>query len=542
MGASMLTPAVAVQSTSLATALDAFRRGDFERVLALVEAGTQSPEAILLRARTLLKMHRPDDVISELGPAIEHLQEVDAKCTARMFFGAAMARLHLSHGRKLLADLADDAERLDARPSVRAEIAYFRALTAWSARDFADAESFALVAERARLDLLSVRAKHLRGFIAVSSAKYSVALMIFHQAQAAYAKCQEIDVDLATIILEQIAGLEQTLRSARVPGTHRDPAGRRIPGTSFGPALRTVTRLELSYQDAWLFANDGDRFCAMRKMRDAVAFAPTDAWRVWALAGQASIAIAFGEIGMAQIIVDDAWPLAKAVDWSATKEEERFGLHELAEVTANLRLPIAPEILARYGSVVAPIHNVNTLHNQKADPRLAGWEAYVRGLVERSQGNDAAALRHLRESVSLFNSCGYRWREALALLELDATPGSSLSEGPSALEQAAQIIGKHFPKSFLWLRLGAWARAYTDPVVSKLTPAQRDVLRRLLEGRRPGEIAKSTGRTYDTVLTHIKPLHLGLKTHTLHQIVAECNRRGIAAPGMPIQVSGAIAQ
>src|SRR5271154_1400584 len=48
MGASMLTPAVAVQSTSLATVLDAFRRGDFERVLALVAAGTPSAEAMLL--------------------------------------------------------------------------------------------------------------------------------------------------------------------------------------------------------------------------------------------------------------------------------------------------------------------------------------------------------------------------------------------------------------------------------------------------------------------------------------------------------------
>jgi DNA-binding CsgD family transcriptional regulator len=521
-------PAIAISSHPLA--VDAFRRGDFHEVLHLVGAETPSVDLLLLRARALLKLQQAQDVVSELVPAIELLADTDARCTARMLLAAAIARTHLSHGRKLLAEVAGDAEQWQSHRSVQAEIAYFQAVTAWSARDFADAERFALVTEGAKLDVLSVRATQLRGFIAVSLAKYQHALILFQRARRAYANCREVDVDLATIILEQIAFLEQTLRSSRIRGTHCDPMGRCIPGASFGPALPTITRFRLCYSDAWLFANDGDPLSALRKIGEAVHLAASDAWHVWALAGQAAIAQAFGENATAQIVFEGAWQLAESVQWNVTKDEERYGLLQLAEVAAHLNQPVGREVLARYDSVVNPMDNTRTLRDRSADPRLVGWETYVRGLVERTLGNDASAVRHFREAISLFNSCGYRWREALALIELDATAGSSLASGPSPLEQAACIIGEHFPHSFLAQRLEGWAMAYVDPVVSRLTPTQRDVLRHLLEGRPAREIADVTGRTYQTILTHIKALHEALGTHCVQQIITECIRRRIAPP------------
>jgi len=134
----------------------------------------------------------------------------------------------------------------------------------------------------------------------------------------------------------------------------------------------------------------------------------------------------------------------------------------------------------------------------------------------------------LRNAVAIFRSCGYLWREALALIELDATPAET--RGELALERAATIVRDNFPRSFLAGRLGLWARAYADPVAGTLTPTQRDVLRRLLDGKSPVEIAKETNRAHSTVQKHIHHVHHAFGTHYERQLFAECYRRGLGPP------------
>jgi DNA-binding CsgD family transcriptional regulator len=56
------------------------------------------------------------------------------------------------------------------------------------------------------------------------------------------------------------------------------------------------------------------------------------------------------------------------------------------------------------------------------------------------------------------------------------------------------------------------------------------VLRWLLEGRTPREIAAIKGRGYETIRTHIRMLHRAFGTRAEHQLVAECVRRGILPP------------
>jgi DNA-binding CsgD family transcriptional regulator len=294
--------------------------------------------------------------------------------------------------------------------------------------------------------------------------------------------------------------------------------------------LPTPTRLRLYCNDAWLYALDGDSRNALRNMRDAFDFAPSDAWRVWVLAVHAAIAASFGESGSASVIVDDAWRIGRTVVWDSTKDEERFALLQLAEAAAQVEAPIAGEVLQQYWDIAGAMDNTFALRDRQTDPRLMGWEAYVRGIVARQGGDSAGAVRALNEAVLAFHSCGYLWREALALIELDATPGARLAAGPSSLEQAAAIVGEHFPQSFLARRFGPWATAFVDADVRALTPAQRDVLRHLLDGHPAREIAAITGRAYQTVLSHIKAIHGALGTRCVQQIVVECGRRGIGAP------------
>jgi DNA-binding NarL/FixJ family response regulator len=447
-----------------------------------------------------------------------------------MLHGSAVARSDQSNrGLDLLSAVAYDAAVLGADRAVRAEIDYYQALACWTKRDYRDAARFAVQAERASIDVISVRATQLRGFIAFVNTRYAEALELFRRAHHAYALCRGRDIDLATQVLLQIAALEQTLRSAAVPGSHASPGGRTLPGSLWGPAVSTPTRLLLCYNDAWLYAHDGDDRNAFHKAREAEDLAETPAWRVWALAARAIIATVFNERAAGREFADQAHELSRLVDWNATVHEERVGLLQLAEVYAYLAPELAGPVLATYDAVTAPMSSLDVLRERERDPRLVAWDTYVRGLVLRCNGDTAAAAALLRKAAELFSSCGYLWRKAHVLIELDATDAET--QGNPYLETAAAIIRENFSRSFLAHRLGRWARVYFDPVAMTLTPAQRDVLRQLLGGLSVRAIAIRTNRSAATVGQHVKRIHQAFETHSIGQLFHECNRRGIGAPG-----------
>jgi len=486
-----------------------------------------------LRARTLLKLHRPADVLDELrADEVEGIVGADERVTAAMLRGAALARLDPAGGSAELVRVAIDAARVRAHPSIAAEIAYFRAIAHWSAHEFDQAERLAQDAELRGRDVLAVRAMQLRAFIAAARptpTRYSDALSLFRAASRRYARCRERDVSLATIIVEQIASLEQTLRSATVAGSQRGARGRALPGGPFGPAIPSAARFRIRYNDAWLFALDGDDVAAFRAMRDAEEQAATPAWRVRALAGRAAIAMVCGEPAGARMHADAATETAARIDWNGTTDEERLARLELAEVYAHLAEPeAAREALACFDSVVAPMDRTHTLRERGRDPRFAGWYAYVVGLVRRGSGDVAGAGDAFRAAADAFGGCGYLWREAHALIDLAGTEG--VRDGGAHLERAVAIIRDNFPQSFLARRLGPWTRGAVDPLVSSLTAAERDVLRHLLEGRSQREIAAASGRAYNTVRTQMQALHRKMGTSSEHQIVVACARRGIGAP------------
>ncbi len=230
-------------------------------------------------------------------------------------------------------------------------------------------------------------------------------------------------------------------------------------------------------------------------------------------------------MGGAHIFAEDATKIADSVDWNATADEERIGLLRLAEVLATDRPAAAPAMLQRYDSVMSKMDPTRLLRDRDADPRLAGWDAHVRGMVARAADDHEKAGSWFRKAIDLFHSCGYLWREALALIELDATPIDTRGEVP--LERAAIIIRDNFPNSFLAARLGSHVQAYVDPIARALTPAERDVLRRLLEGKDIAKIAAETNRARATVKRHVHHIHGAFGTRSIAHLLAECQRRGL---------------
>jgi DNA-binding CsgD family transcriptional regulator len=529
--------ATGVRPTTLASAREAYLRGDFPAVLdllATVRVGTPAPvEAWLLRARALLKLHRPDDAAAELTPLLPAIATPDERATAAMLHGTALARLSPADGLVALTAASEAAGREGAHPAVHAEIAYFRALAHWSMGDLDAAERLAREAQRNGRDVLSVRAIQLRAFIAAKSprvTRFVEALALFRTGARAYGHCRERDLDLAINITQQIAALEQTLRSAQIRGTHRASHGRRtLPGSPFMPVARSTAFLRLCYDDAQLFALDGDGATALSRMREAEEAAQTPAWRAWARAGCAAVVTMFGENAAARNYAESAAALARTVDWNAAQDDERVAFIHLAEVYATLDDAVAASAaLASFDGITRPMDATRILRDRDSDPRFAGWYAHVLGLVRRGEGDLAAAAQSFTAAVESFRSCGYLWREALSLIELAelGRPGASGEH----LDRAVALIREHFPQSFLVRRLGPWMRASVDPLVATLSPTEREVLLHLLEGRSQREIAEVTGRAYNTVRTHVQALHRKMGTCSDLQIVVGCARRGIGAP------------
>ncbi|MEA2786560.1 MAG: Bacterial regulatory protein luxR family [Candidatus Eremiobacteraeota bacterium] len=517
---------------AIAHARDAYRRGDFAAVYVSTERALSPKEPAsdlhLLRARALLREHRAEDAEALLAPHLASFDDADSAATAAMLYATAIGRRDPETGLAMLVE-AERTGRRHAHPSILAEIAYRRAQTHWIRGEIAQADRLATITESANVDVLAVHATHLRGFVAVAQGRLNDALVLFETARRAYGRCREHDVEVAMIVLQQIASLEQTLRSDTVPGTHGGRNGRTIPRSAVGLGASSAWRVRLCVDDAWLFALDGDAVRAYAKAREAERVAPTPAWRVRGLASRAAIAAAFGEVTAAQSFAVEARALASHVDWNATVDDERFALLMLAEVFSSFDAAGASEILSAFNAIESPIPATRVLRT--GDQRLRGWTAFVRASVAQAQGHLAVAAPLYTTALHAFRTCGYRWREAQTLAALADLPPSVRTDDVAApLDEAVALVARHFPKSFLARQFDGWMRVYVDPRGRMLSPAQREVLRWLLEGRTPREIAAIKGRGYETIRTHIRMLHRAFGTRAEHQLVAECVRRGILPP------------
>lgn len=518
--------AVLPSRAALTDARSAWSRGDFDGCIRrLDEIGALPPrtpawvEASLLRARSLYRLKRYRDTIALLEPILSGFADGDESCTALMLLGSSIVRSgDAGRGLEILEHSAARANAVGVHRAVQAEIAHARALAHWTRRELEETERLAELAEAAGADSISVRATQLRAFVALTQQRLPEALSLFNQTFDAYWRCRERDAGLAEMTVHQIAALEVVLRSRSVRGTHFIPERRRIRDPwDTTPDLPSVTRLQTYALDAWLFALDGDRDAAFRNIRRAEDMAVEPAWRVWALAGRASLAAAFGELGSAREHAAHAVELSVNVEWGATTGEERIGLLLLAEILAVTDLAAATATMKTYDALS---HPMNPDQAGSSDPRVRALEDYVRGIVLSANGESAAAQRLLATAARSYESCGHLWRTALARLALAST---SLPGGH--FEAARAIVAEHFPNSFLARRVGI--HAMSDPIVARLTPAQRDVLSLLLDGLNAREIATKTGRAYNTVRVHIDRLREAFGASSIHAMVVDCHRRGI---------------
>jgi len=530
VGSGVLTPSF------LTVAREAYFRGDFELCTDALERATPlSPverrEASLLWARAQYRTLRFSEIVAFLGPILGTFVTVDEVCTAKMLHATSVARSkgpgNLDRGLSLLEALAVAAKELGAHRAIQGEIAYMLAFVHWMKRDYSAVLRYALIAERSDADVISVRATSLRGYVALAAERYPEALELFRFAHRAYRACRERDADLVLRIIVQIAALEVTLRSATIAGTHAlaDGGGRYVDDAA--AEVPGVFRMEIAALDAWLYAFDGDRKKAYRKVRVAERLAPNDAWRVWALANRAQISAALGDADWAAEYAAEALEISRRIDWNATDDEERVGLLHLTEILAVTDPPQAVQVLRRYDRLTTKVDRALLMHD---DVRLWILETFVRALVHRNRGEIEQAREALQRVRLEAQRVGIRWREALALIELDAIHSEPLEHSERPLQLATALVREHFPRSFLARRLGRWFQAAVDPIAAKLAPRPRQVLRHVLTGKNPKEIAAVMALSEDTVKGYTKTLFRAFSVNSTPQLLVTCYQRGIGSP------------
>src|SRR5579884_2282241 len=214
----------AVPSSAGGSALDAYLDGELELCLRLLEAGTPTiaggqRDAMLLRARALLRLNREREVVETLGPVLPAFRGIDEISTANMLYAVAVSRtVSLERGIGLLEETAAAAAAQFAHRTIRAELAYWLAAAHWRKGDHDAVLRYALEAESADADVISVRATSLRGYVAAARGMFPEALGYFGLARRAYEACRERDRNLLERIVVQIASLEVLLRSAKLKG------------------------------------------------------------------------------------------------------------------------------------------------------------------------------------------------------------------------------------------------------------------------------------------------------------------------------------
>ncbi len=447
-------------------------------------------DAVILRARIYLSVD-PTRAIEFLASNGTRLRSKGHRARAEMLLGMAFARL--GDDRAASAKFKSAASLGANDESLEAEIPFQRATAAYFSRRFDVAERELTVWGPRFVDDILLRANNLRGAIAAARGKFSEQGAILLENLRLIRNTSEPPVEMWALTTSNVAVLARDL-----PGTAlRDAAYANYDAVPWTPDL-AVFHFKTARDIGWRYALDGDYFNAFRKFKEALALAPTSAWRVTAAADRAYLATMLGEERWAEQELSDAQEAASRTDWLALEYEESIALLVLAELFAPRDAPLALSYVARYKSTEGRLSRLTIARD---DQRKAAHEAYAFGIVQAALGERVEAERLLRESYATYDAIGYDWNAgqvALALAECTRD---------SAWKARAREKLVAYPNSWLVRERPETSVTIPEPPeAGRLTEAQRAVYDLLVRGLSTSQIAAEHGRSEFTIRNHIKAI------------------------------------
>jgi DNA-binding CsgD family transcriptional regulator len=487
-------PEMAQRATRPAAVFDEaradFRAARFRAAVRRLE-NAASPEALLLLARTQLRLGDPSQALAVLTRVSKSAAR-EQRAESAMLKGVAFSRLGDPASAR---SQFNSAQRLlRSGEPLQAEATYHQAALEWIERHLDRAGALLERVPKERSPDLDLHVCILRGAIASASENLPAQGAILLDGLRRAGNGEQVETYLYGMLVTQIAALAVELPSAEL----RDAALARVDGV---PWTRDIADLHFhaARAVAWRHALEGDEFNAFRRLKQALGAARTDAWRVAALADRAYLAQALGEPRWAAQELRDAHELAATINWAAIAGEEKLALPILAELFAARDPSVAIGYVTTFGSVGK--HYPRILSSSR-DVRVDALQAYSLGKVQLALGERAEAKRLLSSAWKIYARLGIQWRAARAALAL-----AEIDDAQKWRSRASAALTS-YPRS--WLAGGAGVRrepsAALPPQAAALTQAQRAVLQLLLEGHGTDQIAKLRDCSTFTVRNHIKAI------------------------------------
>jgi DNA-binding NarL/FixJ family response regulator len=495
--------------------------GDYDRCLELCDYVQRrrpalARDVVLLRARALLRLNRPQDVLTALSSSPLSTALFDASITARMLTGAAYIRLgEIDKGLAILDAAETDARAGGAHSTIRSEISLYRGLAYYCRRDLETADRI-LTSVSPDTDLIHALALSYRGWVATARAQYDLATFFFRESISALDACRHYELALEANVLQALSYLAVE-RIDRVTWSFIEA---RAPRLSLTSSACEIPRFWLSMAKCYMEELAGNQDGAVAAGRIAEEDAPTKAYRVQARLRRAAIARFVGE----SIHQRDHTRSAHQV-FSQIPIDEMHGDERIVALTMAEELVLIGSVDA--ARIVLDIYRTNPPRRMTLamadDPRARAYQRFVEGLLAHGLGDSVEAQRAVRDAFEIFHLIGYRRRTLLAALWL----AEHDPKQHDVLTQFMPVLNELSPKC--WFRRAAARHSLLehDDVYRTLAPHEREVLKLVCCGLTTPEIASARGRNPKHIRNVISGVFRAFNVKRRAQLLAECSRRGI---------------
>ena len=469
--------------------------------------------AVLLRAEVLGRR----DPIGALGWLIG-LEDLFAGEPARFAFalaaGKAYAGVHdLASARARYAAAGTMARRVAGGPAL---LSHHTAQLRWLERDFApDAPDVALALTHPDPSIAAA-AYAVRGRLHGGRGDFRAQCADFERALAFAETPADEPVDVATLALTCQALARVAFETA--DGAALAAARRAFDTLAWTPdvAVERYTALRVLGWDAFMRGRGTD---ARWAFKDALALAPSPAWRVMAHLDRAHVAGLGHEEPRAVEELAEADRLAQEVRWESTRGEERQALVWLA----TLHAPVDAVRAQRYAAVYASLGTVNVepAAALNGDRRALAFARYAQGRIDQALGRRASAIAALREAYGIFDGAEHHYRAMLA--------ASGLAEltGDEGWRLRAVAHARRYPDCPL-LSLVDDAVAREEAMPRQLSPLQRQIARALWSGADAPELAERFGRSASATERQIAAVFSAFGVASRTALLDEARKRGLA--------------
>jgi hypothetical protein len=169
----------------------------------------------------------------------------------------------------------------------------------------------------------------------------------------------------------------------------------------------------------WHAALTGNQVLAFQRFRDAIALAPTPAYRLGSTLDRAFLAQQLGQTIILREEMNAAYGLASHIKWESVTGHEVTPLLSLVEAYAREDTDVARAWLRTYDRARAMPANLLLLGSH--DRRQTAMERDAEGAVLAAEGHVDAAAVAWHSAMTIWDALDHRWRAArtaLAVAEL----------------------------------------------------------------------------------------------------------------------------